>query len=405
VEAVGGRWGAALGKLLLLAASLLVVFALFEWLVVPRLLVRPPHRFQGGFSLLMQVVSQHSKRDLIPRDYVLLVGDSYAKGYGDWLAAADPAGNDPYHSAHVIQERLGRDVLSYGKGGAGSIGGLVLFPARWDLALARRGLEPPDVVAVYFYEGNDLNDNRRYLGDHFPGGREGDGLMDDAVFDAFLREELDAYLTKKSLLDRSFTAAYLYKRVRGSIEDRVRELLRDDPPPSPPAVAAAPPEAPAPALNRVRIGGELVALPDRIQSPALELSEEELERSLHVTGRSLALLVERYPDSRVILFRIPSPIATYELVTDRVHVQSYDYREPERPAAQVETYSDRIGAALAGYAAELGIEYVDVRPIFRKAARERAMHGPADWQHLNRDGYTVLGEVVAERIEAGGGAR
>jgi hypothetical protein len=351
----------------------------------------------------MQVLSQHSKRALIPQDYVLLLGDSWAKGYGDWLARADPDGNDPYHSAHVIQQRLGRDVLSYGKGGAGSIAGLVLFPARWDRALARYDLAPPGTVAVYFYEGNDLNDDRRYLGDHFPGGPEGEALMDDAAFDAFLRDELDAYLAKKAAVDATLTVAFAHKALRGSIERWWKDLWRPEagaPAGDVPAVAAAPP----PATGRARVAGETIPLPDGLQSPSLELSPEELARSLQVTRRSLAVVAERYAGSRVIVFRIPSPLATYELVSDHVDAQVYEGRATTYPAAQVEAYSDAIGDALAGFAAELGLEYVDLRPTLRAAARERVIHGPNDWRHLSEDGYTVLGEAVAHRIAEGAAA-
>jgi hypothetical protein len=411
VEALDRRTRSVLGKALLLVSSLLVTFCLIEFLILPRLLMVAPHRYQHGFSLLMQVVSQHSKRELIPRDYVLLVGDSNAKGYGEWLGRADPAGQDPYHSAHVIRDRLQRDVLSYGKGGAGSIAGLVLFPARWDHALARRGLEPPDTVAIYFYEGNDLNDNLRYLRNHYPGGPESESVMDDRFLDTFLRDELADYVAKKSALDATFSAAYFWKNVRAGIEDWARSRPQQEtqePGPAAPADALPSEEASQePRANRARVAGEVIELPDGIQSPALELTREELARALQVTRRSLALLVERYPSSEVILFRIPSPIASYEIVSDTVDVQTYEHRGSVYPAGRVETYSAAIGNALAGFAAELGIEYVDLRPDLQAATRELAIHGPVDWKHLNEDGYTVLGEVVAHRIastaRSGGG--
>jgi hypothetical protein len=409
VEALDRSRRSVLGKALLLASSLLVAFCLIEYLIVPRLLMQAPHRYQHGFSLLMQVVSQHSKRELIPRDYVLLVGDSNAKGYGEWLGRAAPEGQDPYHSAHVIRDRLQRDVLSYGKGGAGSIAGLLLFPARWDHALARRGLDPPDTVAIYFYEGNDLNDNLRYLRNHFPGGPESESVMDDATLDAFLREELADYVGKKSALDSTFSAAYVWKNVRGGIESWWRagpQVETPEPGPAAPATEALPSEKASAKLrtNRARIAGEVIALPEELQSPALELTREELARTLQVTRRSLALLIERYPSSEVILFRIPSPIASYEIVSDTVDVQSYEHRASVYPASRVETYSTAIGDALAGFAVELGIDYVDLRPAVRAATRELPIHGPVDWKHLNEDGYTVLGEAVSSRIASGEGS-
>ena len=110
--------------------------------------------------------AQSSKAGVVPRNPVLLLGDSYAQGYGDWLLGDDPNGNGPFHSAHVIQKQSGRDVVALGVSGAGSAEGMAAFPAiayaqadqAWYLRLPK-----PSVAVVYFYEGNDLNNNLAFL--------------------------------------------------------------------------------------------------------------------------------------------------------------------------------------------------------------------------------------------------
>src|SRR5882757_7364429 len=77
----------------------------------------------------IRVFAQSSKAGVLPRDPVLLLGDSYAQGYGDWLLESDPNRNDPFHSAHVIQRLSGRDVVALGESGAGSAEGMAAFPA------------------------------------------------------------------------------------------------------------------------------------------------------------------------------------------------------------------------------------------------------------------------------------
>ena len=92
-----------------------------------------------------------------------------AQGYGDWLLETNPNRNGPFHSAHIVQKLSGRDVISLGVSGAGSAEGMAAFPAiayahaaqAWYLRLPK-----PDVAVVYFYEGNDLNNNIAFLKQH-----------------------------------------------------------------------------------------------------------------------------------------------------------------------------------------------------------------------------------------------
>src|SRR5262249_36928514 len=114
----------------------------------------------------VRVFAQSSKAGSVPRDPVILLGDSYAQGLGDWLWDTDPGWNRPFSSAHVINAVTGRDVITLGASGAGSAEGVARLPASayrstqdaWYLRLP-----PPRVAVIYFYEGNDLNDNLRFL--------------------------------------------------------------------------------------------------------------------------------------------------------------------------------------------------------------------------------------------------
>ena len=125
-----------------------------------------PLRLQADLPDDVSVFAQSSKAGVVPRDPVLLLGDTYAHGYGDWLLEADPDRNGPFHSAHVIHSISNRDVVTLGVSGAGSAEGMAAFPA---IAYARAErawylrLPLPHVVVIYFYEGNDLNNNLTFL--------------------------------------------------------------------------------------------------------------------------------------------------------------------------------------------------------------------------------------------------
>jgi hypothetical protein len=74
-----------------------------------------PLRLHGDLPEDVGVFAQSSKSGVVPRDPVLLLGDSYAQGEGD--------------SAHVINRLIGRDVVTLGVAGAGSAEGIAAIPA------------------------------------------------------------------------------------------------------------------------------------------------------------------------------------------------------------------------------------------------------------------------------------
>src|SRR5262249_29182796 len=125
-----------------------------------------PLRLHADLPADIRVFAQSSKSGVLPRDPVLLLGDSYAQGYGDWLLEADPDRNGPFHSGHIIHKRSGREVIRWGQSGAGSAEAMAALPA---MAYARTKdawylrLPKPHVAIVYFYEGNDLNDDMAFL--------------------------------------------------------------------------------------------------------------------------------------------------------------------------------------------------------------------------------------------------
>jgi hypothetical protein len=46
------------------------------------------------------------------------------------------------------------------------------------------------------------------------------------------------------------------------------------------------------------------------------------------------------------------------------------------------------------------IDFVDATPALRAAGERHVIHGPEDWDHLNKGGYEVLGKLVAARVQS-----
>ena len=402
----------------LVAGSLLVLGLALELAFVP-LLHYLPRKLDVYLDPALRPLAASSKRATLPRDYVALVGDSNAQGRGDWLLESDANRNGPYASAHVLHERSGRDVISWGRGGAGFLSGWVAFPElSWRALQASRrtAIAPPDLLIAYFYEGNDLEDT---LGELLlltayddpslaaytdPGGPLRLMLRDRADpyglalrnarlhdlrhFDALVEERYVPRLESQvgrpaagwrpALYFPRFVASLLageYQRLRGHAPVWEWENL------------------PEVGENHVRVAGADTRIPGRLQAPGVERSSAEIDLAFYAAERALSQLAATFPQSRLCLLRVPSPAAVYEFTADTASVQVLQ-GEQRIPVADVRAHSDELGRRAAAIAVRHGARFVDALPPLREAAQRELVHGPRDWRHLNRVGQTVLGEVA-----------
>ena len=156
----------ALANALLLFVSIAVTYLVASFVIFRFLLPHLSLNLHPHFPDIAEVFAQTSKAGTVPRDYIALLGDSYAEGQGDGLLAANGDRAKFQHSAHVLHRLTGRDVVSLGIGGAGSVQAMVRQPARilnGNCFLYPR-LDPPRQIVVYFYEGNDLDENGYIVG-------------------------------------------------------------------------------------------------------------------------------------------------------------------------------------------------------------------------------------------------
>jgi hypothetical protein len=371
-------------KLLALAFSLcllLAVYLLAEFIVLPKFLDKIPLRYHGYLSDRVWLLAQSSKGRVIPQNYVALVGDSYAQGAGDWLLSSDPWKNPDYSSAHVLYHLLNRDVISFGRGNSGSLRGIAALPVSRFAYLNktwRYKIPPPSAILVYFYEGNDLTDNLEELHYYFPTAsiRE---IRDSAAFQSLIRR---ASLRGQAIkpVDNLFFLRFLIRLVA-----EAQRKGRDEESQETPLSAG---------LNQALIQGKPMPLPNRLQAPALELNEEEIDLALHVFDESLRFLLRSFRGAKVSVVYIPSPLSCYEIVSKTVSIQSSPGRPRSYPASLIQERSNEIAGRVKAIADSMGLPFLDTRPSLKKAATDKLIHGPKDWKHFNETGYEILGREI-----------
>jgi hypothetical protein len=331
------------------------------------------------FPDLAEVFAQTSKTATVPHDYLALLGDSYAEGQGDGLLNANGDRAKAQHSAHVLQRLTGRDVISFGIGGAGSAQAMVRMPARilhGGCFLYPR-LDPPRQILVYFYEGNDLDENG-----YIAGRVAAEGPFTRANIARHLAERYGTPPKLRCFTDLGETAFRMAHFLITNAESF--DTLRK------PSVR-----------NKVLAGGAAHAAP-ALQKPPVEMEPHALGASLIVFDLSLRWLKRNFSAPVTVVY-LPSPAAIYRHADASVDVYTrWPLNDVEAiSAADIYKASQRSCEEIRALTLGREARFVDMRPALRAAAAMTVIHGPRDWNHFNDAGYRVLGEALASTLADG----
>lgn len=373
-----------------LIAWLLAEYVLFK----PMMRLLPVHMY-NHMVREFRVLGQSSKDGVMPQPgYVALMGDSFAQGKGDWFIETGYNRYAGFHSAHLLQKDLGRDVLTFGRSGSGSVEGLIVEPLQTERFLAREGVQLPEpsLILYYFYEGNDMEDNVMVLHSHLYPDRPEGFVPTRADLEQFVRrvERVHASGQPREPQDGFLFGSFILRLLRDKVWNPVTHLFVEHEP-----------VWPTGSVNRFLVDGEAVTVPDHLQGAALQMPRERLERSLMLFDVSLEYARELYRDVPMMVVYVPAPLTCYEVVSAKVSTEYGSDRLFD--ASTVTERSDEIYAHVRAEAKKLGLPFIDTREALRRGARKELLHGPRDWRHLNRKGYEIFSRVVVDGIRQNGG--
>jgi hypothetical protein len=251
-------------------------------------------------------------------------------------------------------------------------------------------LPKPSVAVVYFYEGNDLNNNLTVLEHRVANPDAGDLAegIDRAIAAYPQALFVDAGWSRHFPLFRFLVrlAQQAYAEATGTAQAPV---------PEDPTIMA---QSFLP--NAVEVAGKAAELPGHLQSPALELTRAEIERGTLVYERSLVFLQKLLPGTPILVVYVPSPLSSYRLLGPEVSNQQYVADAATHyPRARVFEYSNAICELIRSATIDHGAGFLDLRTAIRAASARAFVHGPRDFKHFNRKGMEVLGQAVADRID------
>jgi hypothetical protein len=390
--------------LVFLASSVILVFVLE--LIFPHILHKVPLSIYVGLDDGYKVLGQSTKKSVIPKDYIAIVGDSHALGTGDWytrIVRKHKLTQGDYHSAHVLYNRTGRDIISYGALGSGSLRGLVSQPIGHFIhinSLRAFELQDPEMILVYFFEGNDLNDNVIDLQGQYKDIIDMDRFYDPDYFKNFIQKsvlEVDPlYRTEGPLKNFLFTRFLIesvgdnvvneikrgIKKLKRAVNNKVGELREGAPP------------KPAPVRNDTAlIDGKEFPIPLNTQHPAMTLTAEETKQAIYMFEQSLLFLSDYFKDASIAVVYIPSPLSSYQWISPTVTIQTRRATIAYE-SSLIHERSQEICLKVESIARRHHFKFADTRSFVRKAASKEPIHGPRDWLHPNETGYRALAEGV-----------
>ena len=385
-------------NILLLLSSLLITYLAVEFLVFKHFIRDLPLNRHIFLPESVQLFAQSSKRGVIPeKDYIAIFGDSYALGYGDWLFSIDPNKNPAFHSAHVLHELTGKDIVSFGKSNRGSLGGIVLEPIKkyqYIHNLIFYEIPKPSTIIIYFYEGNDLDDNLKHIRRKYTGRYDADRIFDHDYFEIFIDDsvkEMTSFNVFKNFIFGRFICSIVAKNISSVIpaledekenntgmnEKQNEDLIKD--------------------TNKAAIGNTTVTLPPFLQGPSLGLDNAQMKLALYVLDQSLRYIKNYFKETRYVVAYIPSVISSYDIVSQYVSDAQSDNQL--YLTKDMYNHGNYIADNVKHLTEKNGMYFIDTRPDLRNASGKEIIHGPNDWEHLNKKGYQVLARSVFEGLK------
>ena len=368
-----------------------------------------PYKFLNHTAGPVHKLGQYSKDEVIPKNYLAIVGDSNVYGFGPWLYDNSWSMEQPsFASNHLLYASLKKDVVSFGYPGFGSLGSSLTMVS--ELQMLKNSwiwsrIENPLEILFVFYEGNDLINNLHEV--------EQRGLDLHTIESNALDRKIAKIITDEerklseswAVMDHSaawnlfsgLTKNYyqkFYKKPQADSSD-LHSVPLDRPSISQELNASKP-------INIANISGVQIPL-GFCEGPALLLNETEIALSLKISEHSLGYLKNSFPDSKISLIYLPSSLSIYEFGNCQISPAPLVMMGKSRsgvfkPVDAIER-NKFLRAQIIKITQKTGTEFYDTTDHLKEIATNQLLHGPRDPIHLNRAGYEAFTEGIVSYLK------
>ena len=363
-----------------------------------------PYKFLNHTTGPVHKLGQYSKKGVIPKSYLAIVGDSNVYGFGPWLYDNSWSMERPsFATHHLLHSSLKKDFVSFGYPGFGSLGSSLTMVSEFQMlknSWIWPRIEDPSEILFVFYEGNDLINNLHEV--------EQRGLDLDTIESNTLNNKLaKIIIDQERKLSESWTISdhsAAWNLFSGLTKNYYRKFFHE-PKLDFSEIQSTAPVQPSIAQDRnsskpnniANISGVQIPL-GFCEGPALLLSEEEVALSLKISEHSLSYLRSNFPDSKISLIYLPSSLSIYDfgncLLSPPPLVMMGKSRSGFfKPIDAIER-NNFLRAEFLKISQITGTEFCDTTDYLKQIASNQLLHGPRDPIHLNRAGYEAFAKGI-----------
>jgi lysophospholipase L1-like esterase len=289
----------------------------------------------------------------------VILGDSHAFGSGDSFL------NDDYNYSigHFLYNYFDKkeNFLNIGNPGGGSQSIYQNY-----LNFRKKLNIKPDKIIYLFYEGNDLENNIYY----------------ENIYS--LSHEI------KSKIRYYFPFVVLTKKLLRNVKSKIKSKINKKK-----DIDIIDKNS-----NQINFKNDnnIISLNiGSLQSPPIELNENDLNKSLNIFFETLINL--KNDTKEIILVYLPAPTSTLNL-KNPIYFQKYfsDNNPNSVTKEELEKLSKYIRLKIKKFSIRQDIKFLDMTDTLKKKSLEIMIYGPKDYKHFNKFGYEIISNQIYKII-------
>ena len=368
-----------------------------------------PYKFLNHTTGPVHKIGQYSKKGVIPKNYLAIVGDSNVYGFGPWLYDNSWSMEQPNFAAHhLLHASLKKDVVSFGYPGFGSLGSSLTMVSELQMlknSWIWTSIEDPVEILFVFYEGNDLINNLHEVEQRGLDLKSIESNALDQKIAKIIRDEEIKLSESWAITDHSAA----WNLFSGLTKNYYRKFFQE-PEVDSSDLRSSPLDQPSISLehngskptNVANISGVQVPL-GYCEGPALLLNEAEIALSLKISEHSLRYLRRIYPDSKISLIYLPSSLSIYNFgdcyISPAPLVMMGKSRSGVFKRDDATKRNKFLRAEILKITQKTGTDFCDTTDHLKEIASNQLLHGPRDPIHLNRAGYEAFSKAISSFLK------